>query len=113
MKLFKKNFKVLIGILIGAVLASSITVYAYSYFASDVQYTDNQTVAQALDDLYSKIHNSQGVSVGSNDLEYRGLKMTLDETTHNTIYTYNEKKILPIYWYGYEAYSRRNARYME
>ena len=55
MKFFKKNLKFLSGVIVGAVLASSITVYAYSYFASDVQYTSNKSVAEALDELYSRI----------------------------------------------------------
>ena len=67
MKFIKSNLKLIIGFIVGIILASGITVYAYSYFASDVGYTTNkngqvQTVADALNDLYGKINNSQTVS---------------------------------------------------
>ena len=52
MKFFKFNFRIIIGFIIGVVLASSITVYAYSYIASEIKYTDNKTVEQALNELY-------------------------------------------------------------
>ena len=53
MKFLKKNLKLVIGIIIGLVLATGITAYAtYKYFASDIEYTDNKNVAQALNELY-------------------------------------------------------------
>ena len=55
MKVFKKNLKLILGFIIGIILASSLTVYAYNYFSSDIQYTDNKTVSDALNELYSKI----------------------------------------------------------
>ena len=56
-KILKKE--VIIAFIIGIILASSIAVYAYSYFASDISYTRPGTetainVEQALNDLYSK-----------------------------------------------------------
>ena len=57
MKFFKNNLKLIIGFIIGVIIASGITVYAYSYFASDVGYTKPETttatsVETALNELY-------------------------------------------------------------
>ena len=56
MKFIKNNLKVIIGFIIGVILASSITVYAYSYLASDISYTRDGTniksVEEALNELY-------------------------------------------------------------
>lgn len=56
MNFLKKNSKLMIGIIIGMLLTSSISVYAtYSYFATDVKYARNEqemNVAQALNELY-------------------------------------------------------------
>ena len=59
MRFLKNNLKLIIGFIIGAILASSITVYAYSYFAKDISYTKPGTdtsinVETALNELYSK-----------------------------------------------------------
>ena len=54
-----KNVKVIIGIIVGTILVSSISVYAtatYLYNATDVGY-NNTNVSNALDDLYSKVPN--------------------------------------------------------
>lgn len=58
MKFIKNNLKVIIGFIMGIILASSITVYAYSYIASDVKYTDEKSVSDALNELYQKINNN-------------------------------------------------------
>ena len=59
MKFFKNNFKLIVGFIVGVILASGITVYAYSYYAKDISYTKPGTetaisVEQALNDLYTK-----------------------------------------------------------
>ena len=58
MKFLKNNLKAIIAFILGVILASSITVYAYSYIASDVKYTKKDgteiSVADALNDLYHK-----------------------------------------------------------
>lgn len=56
-KILKKE--VIVAFIVGIILASSIAVYAYSYYASDVSYTKPGTetaisVETALNDLYSK-----------------------------------------------------------
>ena len=61
MKFFKNNLKVIIGFVIGVILASSITVYAYSYFASDVKYTDDKSVEDALNELYEIKNNNKSI----------------------------------------------------
>ena len=56
----KKNIKWIIGIIAGVVVASGISVYATGqYFANQINYTTDKngeisTVAEALNDLYSK-----------------------------------------------------------
>ena len=84
MKYLKNNLKVIIGFIVGVVLASSITVYAYSYFASDISYkkpgTDTTiSVEQALNDLYAK-DNTTSVIIGTNNKKYK----LIDEYTGNT-----------------------------
>ena len=54
MKFVKKNIKLIIGIIVGTLLVSGISVYAtYIYFANEIKYTDDKSVADALNDLYS------------------------------------------------------------
>ena len=58
MNFVKKNFKWILGIIVGIVIASGISVYATStYLASQVEYNKNgqAKVSDALDDLYSKV----------------------------------------------------------
>lgn len=50
-KLFKKE--TILGFIIGILIASGITVYAASYLAQDINYTDEKSVANALDELYN------------------------------------------------------------
>ena len=50
-KVLKKE--VIIVFIVGVIIASGITVYATSYFAQDISYTDKKSVASALDELYS------------------------------------------------------------
>lgn len=79
MKYIKKNFKIIIGLIIGMVMVSCISVYAtYKYFANDVKYTNDKSVAQALDELYN---NKKDVS------ELNTLKSLLSQTnaTENDI----------------------------
>ena len=53
MNFLRKNLKLIVGFIVGVILASSITVYAYNYLASDIGYTDDKSVADALNELYS------------------------------------------------------------
>lgn len=57
----KKNIKLIISFIIGAIILSGISVYAnYIYFAKDVSYTRNGveiSVADALNELYDKKRN--------------------------------------------------------
>ena len=61
MNFLKKNIKVIIGIILGTLLISSISVYAtYTYLATDVSYLKNEeemNVAEALNELY-KYHKT-------------------------------------------------------
>ena len=68
MKFLKEKKGIIISFLIGVILASSITVYATSYFANDIKYIKKEengtgteiSVEQALNELYlnnKKIQN--------------------------------------------------------
>ena len=54
----KKNIKFIITIIICCILSSSLSVFAYSYFARDINYTKSDgtkiNVETALNDLYNK-----------------------------------------------------------
>ena len=58
MHFFKKNLKVIIGFILGVILASEITIYAYSYLSGDIKYTKKNgteiSVENALNELYDK-----------------------------------------------------------
>jgi len=63
MNFFNKNIKGIIGFIVGVILASGITVYAYSYYAKDISYTKPGTnapisVEVALNELYSKTNKT-------------------------------------------------------
>ena len=58
MKILKKNTKLIVGIIIGAIIATGITTYAaYNYYASQVSYTKKDgtevSVEKALNELYA------------------------------------------------------------
>ena len=60
MNFLKKNYKLIIGIIIGAILISGISVYATGqYLASQVDYNKNgqAKVSDALNDLYDIVNN--------------------------------------------------------
>ena len=63
MKLIRENLKVIIAFIIGIILASSITVYAYNFYATDVKYTDDKSVAEALNELYLSTSKELSVEV--------------------------------------------------
>ena len=71
MNFVKKNYKLIIGILIGVVFISGISVYATSqYLASKVSYTTEkngkiQTVEEALNDLYTNKTSSSAKYIGT------------------------------------------------
>ena len=55
MNFIKKNIKLIIGIIIGAILISGISVYATStIMANQVTYKNGKTVEQALNELYGR-----------------------------------------------------------
>lgn len=60
MKFIKKNIKIIVGFIVGVILASGITVYAtYKYFATDVSYIKDGTeisVEDALNELYANLN---------------------------------------------------------
>ena len=53
MKSIKNNIKLIIGIIIGMIIVSGLSVYAtYQYLASEIEYTDGVSVEDALNELY-------------------------------------------------------------
>lgn len=80
MKFFKSNLKVIISFVLGVILASGITVYASSYFAKDITYTENKTVEQALNELYSNIGINRKLS------ELKPGSNTISNNTKETLY---------------------------
>ena len=69
MKILKENIKLIIAFLIGVIISG--TVFAYSYYSDDIGYikqgtTNEITVSDALDDLYSKVPS------GSTTIELTG-----------------------------------------
>lgn len=58
MNILKNNIKRIVLIIILILISSGIGVFAtYNYLASDVKYTDDKSVADALNDLYEKKKN--------------------------------------------------------
>lgn len=71
MNVLKKNVRLIVGIIIGVILVSGISVYAtatYLYNASEVKYNDQKSVADALNDLYGNLKRSYTISEGSQNL---------------------------------------------
>lgn len=71
----KKNFKIIIAIIITAIICTSGTVYAVSYMAKDIKYKD-KTVEDALNELYSNSNNSisnEDLAKILNEKEFKGI----------------------------------------
>lgn len=90
MKFLKNNLKVIIGFIVGVVLASSITVYAYGYFAKDISYTKPGTntpisVETALNDLYSNTTHGKTLlwSNTSPNNDFAEQSITLNQSANN------------------------------
>lgn len=83
MKFIKKNIKLIVGIIVGVLSVSGISVYAtYKYFATDVSYTKDgveMSVADALNDLYN---NKKETSDITKEITENGEK-TLDKYYKN------------------------------
>ena len=60
MNILKNNIRLIILAMILILVSSGIGVFAtYNYLASDIKYTDDKTVADALNELYDKNRNYQ------------------------------------------------------
>lgn len=73
MKFLKEKKGIIISFIIGVIVASSITVYAYSYRASDISYTKPGAetainVSEALNELYTR-NNYTIVDLGTGTTE--------------------------------------------
>lgn len=72
MKFINRNIKKIISLIIIIVMTSGISVFAaYKYFANEVKYTNDKSVAQALDELYANKNNTE---------ELNALKSMLSKT---------------------------------
>lgn len=89
MKFIKGNLKLIIGFLIGVILASGVTVYAYGFLASDVKYTkENGTdisVEDALNELYNK--NSNLINSDENTKKLINFLGSIDTTAEEVLYS--------------------------
>lgn len=59
MSFFRKNIKIIVAFIIGVILASGISVYAYSCYSSDISYKkvnseEEISVEEALNELYER-----------------------------------------------------------
>lgn len=75
MNFIKKNVKLIIGFIIGVILASTITVYATSYLAKDIIYKNEKNVEEALNELYIK----------TSELDTLKTKISQTDATENDI----------------------------
>lgn len=65
MNFLKKNLKVIIAFIVGIILASGITIYAYSLSAGEVSYMLEEntiSVDEALNNLYAQINKVPSLS---------------------------------------------------
>ena len=95
------NIKIIIAFMIGVILASSITVYATSYFAKDVKYTKKDkteiSVENALNELYSESTKNLSVEIINNSYTNGSITAT---TTKN----YDYIIIAGCKWYWNKGY---------
>lgn len=91
----KENIlRIIIGFIVGAIIASSITVYAVVN-ASQVNYQNNKTVEQALNELYSLNLQNKITNINNNNVvvEYN---QCVDGQVSKS-YTASEEEILVLY----------------
>lgn len=66
-----KNIKLIIGLIIGIIIASGITVYA-AINASDINYKNNKSVADALNDLYTQVpKGTKDITSNGNNIDVK------------------------------------------
>jgi len=65
MKVLKEKKGIIISFIIGVIIASSITVYATSYFAKDITYKEGKSVEDALNDLYKGLNDYEILETGN------------------------------------------------
>lgn len=86
MNILKNNIKLIILIIILVIISSGISVFAtYNYLASDIKYTDNKSVSDALNELYNQYKNLGSISIYSQD-------SVANTTTENRLITENLTK---------------------
>lgn len=86
MNILKNNIKVIVSIIILILIFSGISVFAtYNYIASDIKYTDNKTVTDALNDLYGKMSKNDKVVLSINQT----VSLTTSYTSTTSPFFYN------------------------
>ncbi len=100
MNVLKKNVKLIIGIIIGVILVSGISIGAtvtYLYNANEVKYNDEKSVAEALDELYvnkrdttneTKIITTNGEQ--TLDKYYKNINVNVNSNNDNNIILSNK-----------------------
>jgi len=95
-KEFQKRF---LFFLFGAFLFGGTIVYASEYLsARDISFTPNnqQWKVSNLEEAINSLYEKKEVNY-----DIHGMTLAFDEETKRPKYLYQEKEILPIYWYGY------------
>lgn len=52
--MLKRNFKFVLGIIIGVILTSGVVAYATTMNAKNIEYKDGKSIEYALNELYSQ-----------------------------------------------------------
>ena len=105
------NIKIIIAFMIGVILASSIAVYAATYYAKDISYTRQGTevsnVQEALNDLYTnkKAQNIEGY--------YQFVKGNNDFSVIEGEAEFSSLGVIPKTYEVTDDKSRENAQYRE
>ena len=91
MNLLKNNFRLIVFIIILILVSSGIGVFAtYNYLASDVKYTDDKSVADALNDLYAN-KNTLLWTNSNPSSEFSAQKINLDLSNYTAIIILGKK----------------------
>ena len=85
MRFLKEKKGIIISFIIGVIIASSITVYATSYFAKDITYKDGKNVEQALNELYNRKATATLLWTNSNLTSFSGGTIELDLSEYDYI----------------------------
>ena len=93
MKFLKNNLKLIIGFIVGVILASSITVYATICFAKDITYKNGKSVEDALNELYSNKRATLLWTNNSKSSAFNPQTISLDLSTYKYVLIITESNV--------------------